>query len=169
MRDGVDYVPTRVPVLFGHHFSSIAGAGPIVGPIIAGLAFGWGPAILWIVLGSIFIGGVHDFASLVASIRHKARSIAEIANIHMSRTGYILFLIFIWLALVYVLIVFLDLTSTTFATDGGVATSSILFIFLAVALHGITRSGIRPGGYLWKQSNLAMGCWRSSCTDSRWC
>lgn len=134
MRDGVDYVPTRAPVLFGHHFSSIAGAGPIVGPIIAGLAFGWGPAIVWIVLGSIFIGGVHDFASLVASIRHRARSIAEIANIHMSRTGYILFLIFIWLALVYVLIVFLDLTSTTFAADGGVATSSILFIFLAVAL-----------------------------------
>ncbi|MFH1277085.1 MAG: carbon starvation CstA family protein [Candidatus Eisenbacteria bacterium] len=134
MGDGVDYVPTRAPVLFGHHFSSIAGAGPIVGPIIAGLAFGWVPALLWIVLGSIFIGGVHDFASMVASIRNRARSIAEIARLHMSRTGYILFLIFIWLALVYVLIVFLDLTSTTFAADGAVATSSLAFIGLAVLL-----------------------------------
>ncbi|MFH1682094.1 MAG: carbon starvation protein A [Candidatus Eisenbacteria bacterium] len=134
MRDGIDYVPTRAPVLFGHHFSSIAGAGPVVGPIIAGLAFGWLPAIIWIVIGSIFIGGVHDFSALVASIRHRARSIAEIANIHMSRTGYLLFLVFIWLTLVYVLIVFLDLTSTTFVGDGGVATSSIAFIFLALVL-----------------------------------
>lgn len=134
MRDGIDYVPTRAPVLFGHHFSSIAGAGPVVGPIIAGLAFGWLPAVLWIVIGSIFIGGVHDLSALVASIRHRARSIAEIANIHMSRAGYLLFLIFIWLTLVYVLIVFLDLTSATFAEDGGVATSSIVFIFLALLL-----------------------------------
>jgi carbon starvation protein len=134
MRDGIDYVPTRAPVLFGHHFSSIAGAGPVVGPIIAGLAFGWLPAILWIVIGSIFIGGVHDFSALVASIRHRGRSIAEIANIHMSRAGYLLFLVFIWLTLVYVLIVFLDLTSATFTADGGVATSSIAFIILALLL-----------------------------------
>ncbi len=134
MYDGVDYVPTKVPLLLGHHFSSIAGAGPIVGPIIAGLAFGWVPAILWVVLGSIFIGGVHDFGSLIASVRHKARSIAEIVNVHMSRTGYLLFLLFIWLAMVYVLIVFLDLTSSTFTTDGSVATSSSLFVLLAIVL-----------------------------------
>ena len=60
LRDDVDYVPTRSAVLFGHHFSSIAGAGPIVRPIIAGMAFGWGPALLWIVAGAIFIGGMHD-------------------------------------------------------------------------------------------------------------
>ncbi len=141
MYDGVDYIPTKAPLLLGHHFSSIAGAGPIVGPIIAGLAFGWLPAILWVVIGSIFIGGVHDFGSLVASIRHKARSIAEIVNLHMSRTGYILFLLFIWLAMIYVLAVFLDLTSGTFAQDGGVATSSLLFIVLAIILGLVLNKG----------------------------
>lgn len=132
LSDGIDYVPARVPVLFGHHFSSIAGAGPIVGPIIAGIAFGWGPAWLWIVLGSIFFGGVHDFSALITSIRHKARSIAEIANIYMSKRAYLLMLAFIWLAIVYVIIVFMDLTAATFKNDGGVATSSLLFILLAI-------------------------------------
>ncbi|MCX7940414.1 MAG: carbon starvation protein A, partial [Endomicrobia bacterium] len=75
--DGIDFVPTNKFVLLGHHFSSIAGAGPIVRPILAGVAFGWLPAILWIVLGTIFIGGLHDFSSLVISVRHEGRSIAE--------------------------------------------------------------------------------------------
>ena len=130
--DGVDKVPTKTAVLLGHHFSSIAGAGPIVGPIIAAAAFGWVPAILWVVIGSIFIGGVHDFSSLVASIRHKAKSIAEIAREYMTPLSYKLFLIFIWLAMVYILIVFVDLTSTTFVSHGEVATSSSMFIFLAI-------------------------------------
>ena len=130
--DGVDRVPAHRAVLFGHHFSSIAGAGPIVGPIIASVAFGWLPALLWIVAGSILIGGVHDFATLVVSIRHRARSIAEIAREYMSPLAYKLFLSFIWLTLVYVLIVFTDLTATTFAMDGGVAVSSLIFIALAV-------------------------------------
>ena len=132
MSDGVDYVPAHLPVLFGHHFSSIAGAGPVVGPIIAGLAFGWGPVWLWIVAGAIFFGGVHDFSALIASIRHRSRSIAEIANIYMSRRAYLLMLAFIWLAMIYVLIVFIDLTTATFKADGGVATSSLLFIALAI-------------------------------------
>ena len=130
--DGVDKVPTKTAVLLGHHFSSIAGAGPIVGPIIAAAAFGWVPAILWVIIGSIFIGGVHDFSSLVASIRHKAKSIAEIAKEYMTPLSYKLFLVFIWLAMVYILIVFVDLTSSTFVSHGEVATSSTLFIFLAV-------------------------------------
>lgn len=130
--DGVDYVPAPAPVLLGHHFSSIAGAGPVVGPIIAALAFGWLPAILWVVVGSIFIGGVHDFTAIVASIRHQGKSIAEIANKYLSKRLYKLFLIFIWLTLLYVLIVFVDLTASTFATNGGVASSSIQFVFLAV-------------------------------------
>ena len=130
--DGVDYVPASTPVLFGHHFSSIAGAGPVLGPIIAGLAFGWLPVWLWIIIGAIFIGGVHDFSSLVISIRNRGKSVAEIANTYMSRRAYRLMLVFIWLSLVYVLTVFTDLTAATFKTDGGVATSSILFIFLAV-------------------------------------
>ncbi len=130
--DGIDRVPAPLPVLFGHHFSSIAGAGPIVGPIIAAVAFGWLPALIWIILGSIFIGGVHDFAALVASIRHKARSIAEIAKEYMTPLAYKMFLAFIWLTLVYVLTVFADLTASTFVEDGGVATSSLIFIALAI-------------------------------------
>jgi len=130
--DGIDRVPAHKMVLLGHHFSSIAGAAPIVGPIIACLAFGWLPVVLWIVLGSIFIGGVIDFSSLVASIRHNARSIAEIARQHVSPLAFRLMLAFIWLTLVYVLTVFADLTATTFIDNGGVATSSLMFIVLAV-------------------------------------
>lgn len=135
--DGVDRVPAKAPILMGHHFSSIAGAGPIVGPIIAGIAFGWLPALLWIVLGSIFVGGVHDYSSLMASIRHKARSVGEIARIYMSPLAYKLFLVFIWLALVYILVVFVDLTSSGFTTSPEVGSSSIFFMLLAVAF-GIT-------------------------------
>lgn len=135
--DGIDKVPTKTAVLLGHHFSSIAGAGPIVGPIIAAAAFGWVPAILWVIIGSIFIGGVHDFSSLIASIRHKAKSIAEIAKEYMTPLSYKLFLVFIWMALVYVLVVFIDLTSTTFVSHGEVATSSTLFLLLAI-IFGIT-------------------------------
>jgi len=130
--DGIDRVPAHKAVLLGHHFSSIAGAGPIVGPVIAALAFGWLPVLGWIILGSIFIGGVHDFSALIASVRHKARSIAEIAKEYMSPLAWKLFLAFIWLSLVYVLGVFADLTAASFVENGGVATSSLLFIVLAI-------------------------------------
>ncbi|MFH1371134.1 MAG: carbon starvation CstA family protein [Planctomycetota bacterium] len=130
--DGIDRVPAHKAVLLGHHFSSIAGAGPVVGPIIAAVAFGWLPVLAWIIIGSIFIGGVHDFSALVASIRHKARSIAEIAKEYMSPLAWKLFLAFAWLALIYVLTAFLDLTAATFVESGGVASSSILFIILAI-------------------------------------
>ncbi len=135
--DGVDYVPARTPILFGHHFSSIAGAGPIVGPIIAAMAFGWLPAFLWILVGMTMIGGVHDYTALVASIRHRGQSIGEIARTVISPTTQKIFLAFIWLTLIYVLVVFLDLTATTFAANGGVATSSVLFIALAI-LFGLS-------------------------------
>lgn len=130
--DGIDRVPAHKAVLLGHHFSSIAGAAPVVGPIIATLAFGWLPVMLWIILGTIFVGAVIDFSALVASIRHHARSIAEIARQYVSPVAYRLLLAFIWLTLVYVLTVFADLTAATFVDDGGVATSSILFVGLAV-------------------------------------
>jgi len=130
--DGIDRVPAHKAVLLGHHFSSIAGAGPIVGPIIAAIAFGWLPVLLWVLLGAIFIGGVHDFSALVASIRHGARSIAEIAKLYMSPLAYKMLLAFIWLSLIYVLVVFTDLTAETFVSDGGVASSSLMFILLAV-------------------------------------
>jgi carbon starvation protein len=115
---------------------------------VAAKAFGWMPALVWIVVGAVFIGGVHDLSALVASIRHKARSIAEIARLRMSPLAHRLFLLFIWFSLVYVLAVFIDLTATTFVVSvplpgggnvggGSVATASILYIALAIAL-GLT-------------------------------
>lgn len=115
LNDGEDFVPTPAPYLFSQHFSAIAAAGPIVGPIVAGLTFGWLPALIWILVGSVLIGGVHDMTSLVASVRHKARSIPDIVREHMSRRAYLLFLSFVWIALVYIIVAFTDITASTFA------------------------------------------------------
>lgn len=137
VNDGQDFVPTNKFYLLGQHFSAIAAAGPIVGPILAGVWFGWLPAMLWILGGSILIGGVHDFLSLVASIRNKAKSIAEVVRLHMSPRAHFMFLIFIWLCLVYVIIAFTDITATTFVTgeEGkGVASASMLYLLLAVIM-----------------------------------
>ena len=102
LKDGVDYVPTSKSVVFGHHFTSIAGTGPIVGPAIA-IMWGWVPALFWVVLGSIFIGAVHDFGALVASVREKGHSIADITAKTISKRARILFMCFvlvlIWLVL----------------------------------------------------------------------
>lgn len=130
-RDGVDYEPTKPFVLLGHHFASIAGAGPILGPVFAA-AFGWLPVFLWIVIGSIFIGGVHDFASLVASIRHRGRSIAELIDKYIGKSGKRLFLGFTWLMLVLIIAVFAQTIASTFIKNPSAATSSFLFIALAV-------------------------------------
>jgi carbon starvation protein len=132
MKDGLDYVPARPAVLLGHHFSSIAGAGPIVGPVIAATAFGWLPSIAWVLIGAVLVGGVQDFSTLIASIRHRARSIAEIARQEISPLANTLFLIFVWFALVYVIVVFLDLTTATFVSEPGVASSSVMYIVLAL-------------------------------------
>ena len=137
LTDGVDFVPAKAPFLMGQHFSAIAAAGPIVGPILAGLAYGWLPTLAWIVLGAIFIGAVHDFSSLVGSVRHRANSVAHIVQEYIGQRAYVLFLSFIWLSLVYVITAFADLTSTSFAEPnfgGGVATSSILYILLAILM-----------------------------------
>ena len=133
MQDGVDYVPTKKTILLGHHFSSIAGAGPIIGPI-SGAIFGWLPVLLWIIIGSIFLGGVHDFSALVSSIRNKALSLGELIKNLMGRRGKFLFLIFSWLTLVLVIAVFLELTKTAFVQAPGIATSSILYIILAITM-----------------------------------
>ena len=147
MRDGVDYQPSPDAVVFGHHFGSIAGAGPIVGPIAAALAFGWGPALLWIVLGAIFIGGVQDYTSMIASLRNRGCSLAQIGRRSMGAVTYRIFLLFILLVLVYVVIVFLDMAAATFAPvttawgepdtpvgrlGGVVATASLFYVLLAV-------------------------------------
>ncbi|MBC8189893.1 MAG: carbon starvation protein A [Puniceicoccaceae bacterium] len=132
INDGVDYVPTRASVLFGHHFSSIAGAGPIVGPIIAASIFGWLPTWLWIIVGSIFVGGVHDFGSTLMSLRDRGRSITATCRNLIGETTGKLFLIFVIMALVYVIVVFLDLTVVGFVNQPAVATSSGWFILVAL-------------------------------------
>ena len=131
MYDGVDYCPAKAPVLFGHHFASIAGAAPIVGPIVAA-AYGWGPVMLWIVLGGIFLGSVHDFSALVASTHHRGRSIGEVIDKHVGHLGKMLFLFFLWATLVLLIAVFLVVVSKTFVSVPSAATSSVLFMLLAV-------------------------------------
>ncbi len=149
-RDGADFEPIDRKFLLGQHFSAIAAAGPIVGPILAGVMFGWLPALLWILIGSILIGGVHDFTSLVASLRHRARSIAELVRTRMSRRTYFLFLIFVWIALVYIIVAFTDIVSASFVgtqilengtvvTGGGIATSSMLYLLLPLAMGLLLR------------------------------
>lgn len=110
MYDGVDYVPTKPLVLFGHHFASIAGAMPIVGPTIA-MIFGFIPVWLWLVLGSIFVGAVHDFAALFTSIREKGKSMAQVAEQSFGRLGFILFIAFTVVLIVIVTAIFLRLTA----------------------------------------------------------
>src|SRR5690349_13996341 len=150
LRDDVDYVPIESKFLLSQHFSAIAAAGPIVGPILAGVWFGWLPALIWILIGSIFIGGVHDFTALVASIRHKARSIAEVVRDHMSQRAYLLFLSFVWLALVYIIVAFTDITAASFVgqqelengqvvTGAGIATSSLLYLVLPIIMGLLLR------------------------------
>ena len=144
MQDGLDFEPLAPGSLVPQHFSAIAAAGPIVGPILAGLTFGWLPALLWILVGSVLIGGVHDMGALVASIRHKARSIAEVVRDNMSRRSYLLFLTFIWLALIYIIVAFTDVTAASFigaatAENGGVgggaiATASLLYLLLTILM-----------------------------------
>lgn len=143
INDGVDYVPTRASVLFGHHFSSIAGAGPIVGPIIAASVFGWLPTWIWIIVGSIFVGGVHDFGSTLMSLRYRGRSITATCRNLIGETTGKLFLIFVLLALVYVIVVFLDLTVAGFVNQPAVATASGWFILVALTFGLVARkSGI---------------------------
>ena len=146
MEDGVDYVPAKAPVLMGHHFSSIAGAGPITGPISAAM-FGWLPCMLWILVGGIFFGGVHDFGALFASVRHKGKSIGEIISANMSLRAKRLFIIFSYLTLILVVAAFASIVAGTFAakfvdgqvdmaasaTPASVAMVSLLFIVIAIA------------------------------------
>ena len=146
MTDGVDYVPAKAPVLMGHHFSSIAGAGPINGPIQAAV-FGWVPVLLWVVIGGIFFGGVHDFGALFASVRNKGQSIGEVIGSTMGRAAKRLFIIFGYLTLLLVVAAFASIVANTFGTTtaAGVAREgealtanlstamiSVLFILLAM-------------------------------------
>ncbi len=135
MEDGVDYCPAKTPVLMGHHFSSIAGAGPINGPIQAAF-FGWVPCFLWIVIGGIFFGAVQDFGSIFVSIRHQGKSLGEVIEDTIGRKCRVLFTVFAWLVLLLVIAAFADIVANSFTgseANGSVATASLLFIPLAIA------------------------------------
>jgi len=131
-QDNVDFVPTRPAILFGHHFSSIAGAGPIVGPIFAYSLFGWLPALLWILLGTVFIGAVHDYTAMMTSVRSKGVSIAEIAQTHVSETARWIFSAFLWLALVLVIAVFAVLTAQTLSEKPEIVIPTLGIMLIAV-------------------------------------
>lgn len=146
LEDGVDYVPARAAVLMGHHFSSIAGAGPINGPIQAA-AFGWIPVMLWVLIGGIFFGGVHDFGALFASVRNKGQSIGVVISETMGQKAKRLFLVFAWLTLLLVVAAFASIVASTFGATNAAgdaiaeptlsanlstAMISVLFIVLAV-------------------------------------
>ncbi|MBO5918622.1 MAG: carbon starvation protein A [Oscillospiraceae bacterium] len=141
LEDGMDYVPAKAPVLMGHHFSSIAGAGPINGPIQAAV-FGWLPVVLWVLIGGIFFGAVHDYGALFASIRHKGQSIGEVINANIGTRAKKLFIIFSYLTLILVVAAFASIVAGTFNgfnadgtlnnTNSTVAVISILFIVMAI-------------------------------------
>ncbi|MDD6812079.1 MAG: carbon starvation CstA family protein [Lachnospiraceae bacterium] len=148
LEDGVDYVPADTNVVFGHQFASIAGAGPINGPIQAAV-FGWLPVMLWILIGGVFFGAVQDFAAMYASVKNKGRTIGYIIDEYIGKLGKKLFLLFVWLFCILVVAAFADVVAGTFngfATDeagvvvskitanGAVATTSMLFILEAVGL-----------------------------------
>ncbi len=138
LNDGLDYLPAPLPVVMGHHFATIAGAGPIVGPILA-IYFGWLPALVWILFGAVFLGAVHDFLSLVASMRNDGRSIGSIIEQYIGKTGKRLFILFSFPALVLVIAVFMDVVVKTFVSQPSVGTASILFVILALGF-GIARN-----------------------------
>jgi carbon starvation protein len=163
VNDGIDFVPTKPFYLLGQHFSAIAAAGPIAGPILACQQFGWLPSILWIVLGVIFIGAVHDFSTLLASVRHEARSIAEVIRLNLGRRAWLAMMAFIWIALVYVIVAFTDITAVTFVSGdvelaglstkfnqgGAVAAASTIYLTLAI-LMGLVDRALKPP--LWLQT-----------------
>lgn len=152
MQDGVDYVPADTNVVFGHQFASIAGAGPINGPIQAAI-FGWLPVLLWILIGGVFFGAVQDFASMYASVKNKGRTIGYIIEEYIGKTGKKLFLLFCWLFCILVVAAFGDIVAGTFngfmtdeagtvtkvTANGAVAMTSMIFIVEAVALGMLIR------------------------------
>ena len=131
--DGQEYVPAKKPVLLGHHFSSIAGGAPIVGPITAGAIWGWVPALLWVAIGNPLMGAVHDFISLSSSIRHEGRSIGYIVGQYVGEKGKNLLLWFAFLTIILVVAVFALVVGIVFNAYPQVTTTSFIYITLALA------------------------------------
>lgn len=152
-RDDVDYVPTNPFYLFAQHFSAIAAAGPIAGPIVACQQFGWLPSLIWISLGVVFIGAVHDFSSLTCSVKHGAHSIADITKQQLGSKAGKAMMLFIWIALIYIIVAFADITASSFVTapdelanlnlnfhpGGAVAWASMAYLLLSIVLGLVER------------------------------
>ncbi len=132
LNDGIDYSPAKKAMLFGHHFSSIAGAGPILGPLLGVLYFGWLGALLWIALGSIFLGAVHDFTSLMTSVQNKGKSLADISEKTLGLRTKIIFSIFLWLSLSLVIAVFAVVASQTLVSQPEIVIPTFGLIIIAV-------------------------------------
>jgi len=144
--DGVDYIPAQKPVLFGHHFASIAGAAPIIGPVLA-MAWGWAPAILWVWIGNVFMGAVHDYLAIMASVRYQGKSIQFVAtDIISPRTGYTFYWLVFFL-LILVIGAFGAVITGMFIHDPSVA-SSYLFIILSALLVGVMMYRLQWNFYL---------------------
>ena len=142
--DGVDYVPTNKYVLYGHHFASIAGAGPIVGPAIA-MAYGWFLPILWVLFGNVFIGAVHDYLSLMASVRHGGLSIMSVSENVMGRKARYIFLLYVYAALILVIAAFISVAAHLFKGIPNVATLAMIYMPIAVGLGMLMyRTGLSP-------------------------
>ena len=158
LQDGIDFVPTKPFYLLGQHFSAIAAAGPIAGPILACQQFGWFPCLLWVGFGVIFIGAVHDFSALVASVRHRGNSIAEMIRENIGRRAWIAMLGFIWISLIYVIVAFTDITAGTFVgrieelegvkvgfeRGGAVAAASAMYLILSIVMGLIQKKWNPP-------------------------
>ena len=167
MEDGKNFSPASCFTVFSHQFSSICGAGPVTGTIAA-MMFGWLPVLLWVLVGGIFFGAVHDFGALYASMRNNGKSLAQLIEKYIGRTGRRLFLLFSWLFTIIVIAAFVDMVAGTFkatfdaagAVDaaasyagGAAGTISILFTFVAIAFGWINR---RFGLSGWKELVLAI-------------
>jgi carbon starvation protein len=133
-RDDVDFVPARLPMLFGNHFASIAGAGPIIGPLVGLMCFGWAPAFLWIVLGTVLIGGVHDYLSLMVSVRSKGVSIASVAEEVVGKRARMIFSAFLWLALILVITVFGVVGAKTLVIKPEVVLPTVAIVPIAILM-----------------------------------
>ena len=153
LRDDVDYVPTKKEIIFGHHFTSIAGTGPIVGPAIA-VFWGWLPALLWVVLGSIFIGAVHDFGALIVSLRNRGQTVGDIAGRMITPRAKLLFLTILFMALTVVLAIFGLVIAIIFA----LYPESVLSVWIEIPLAvGIGLWIYRKGGNILIPSIIALG------------
>ena len=167
MEDGKNFSPASCFTAFSHQFSSICGAGPVTGTIAA-MMFGWLPVLLWVLVGGIFFGAVHDFGALYASVKNNGKSLAQLIDKYIGRTGRRLFLLFSWLFTIIVIAAFVDMVAgtfqATFAADGAVdaaasyaggtaGTISILFTFVAIAFGWINRKFGLSG---WKELLLAV-------------